>query len=127
MQRTHPRPPETPHPTDTPAQAAWDWGPYEAAVTRWADLTGQAPPHPVLPGPRGKPRLNPAFVEWMMGLSTDPGWVTAVPGIPRGAQLRALGNGVVPQQALHALRELAADTTATGATNLLTRHVAATT
>lgn len=31
-----------------------------------------------------------------MGL--PPGWVTALP-IPRTAQLRALGNGVVPQQA----------------------------
>lgn len=37
------------------------------------------------------------------------GHVTAVPGIPRGAQLKALGNGVVPQQAAHALRMLLAD------------------
>ena len=36
-----------------------------------------------------------------MGL--DPGWVTAV-DIPRAAQLRALGNGVVPQQAAFAVR-----------------------
>jgi DNA (cytosine-5)-methyltransferase 1 len=36
-----------------------------------------------------------------MGL--DPGWVTAVE-IPRAAQLRALGNGVVPQQAEFAVR-----------------------
>lgn len=26
------------------------------------------------------------------------GWVTGVPAIPRNAQLKALGNGVVPQQ-----------------------------
>lgn len=104
----------------------WNWGPYEPAVTRWTALLGRRPPHPVQPGPHGKPRLNPAFVEWMMGLPTDPGWVTDVPGLPRGAQLRALGNGVVPQQALHALRELGADTAATGTTNLLTAQLART-
>ncbi len=36
-----------------------------------------------------------------MGLPA--GWVTAVPGVPRNAQLKALGNGVVPQQAALAL------------------------
>jgi DNA (cytosine-5)-methyltransferase 1 len=40
-----------------------------------------------------------------MGLPA--GWVTDVPGLPRNAQLKALGNGVVPQQALLALRLLA--------------------
>jgi DNA (cytosine-5)-methyltransferase 1 len=39
----------------------------------------------------------------MMGLPA--GWVTDTP-IPRNAQLRALGNGVVPQQAAAALRML---------------------
>ncbi|MDI2130568.1 hypothetical protein [Yinghuangia seranimata] len=102
----------------------WDWGPYDQAVTRWTTLLGRQPPHPVHPGPRGKPRLNPAFVEWMMGLPTDPGWVTGVPGLPRTAQLRALGNGVVPRQALHAMRELAADTARSGASNLLTSNLA---
>jgi DNA (cytosine-5)-methyltransferase 1 len=34
------------------------------------------------------------------------GWVTEVPGLTRNAQLKALGNGVVPQQALAALRIL---------------------
>ncbi|MET8727060.1 hypothetical protein ABZV81_07715 [Streptomyces parvus] len=37
-----------------------------------------------------------------MGLPA--GWVTAVPGLSRTAQLKALGNGVVPQQATAALR-----------------------
>lgn len=32
------------------------------------------------------------------------GWVTDVPGLNRNAQLKALGNGVVPQQALAALQ-----------------------
>jgi DNA (cytosine-5)-methyltransferase 1 len=39
----------------------------------------------------------------MMGLPA--GWVTDV-DIPRNAQLKALGNGVVPQQAALALRLL---------------------
>jgi DNA (cytosine-5)-methyltransferase 1 len=41
-------------------------------------------------------RLNPRFVEWMMGLPD--GWVTDT-GVSRTAQLKILGNGVVPQQA----------------------------
>ena len=32
------------------------------------------------------------------------GWVTDVPGITRNEALKALGNGVVPIQAAHALR-----------------------
>ncbi|MER0446593.1 hypothetical protein ABR738_18840 [Streptomyces sp. Edi4] len=51
-------------------------------------------------------RLNPTFVEWLMGLPA--GHVTDVPGLSRTAQLKALGNGVVPQQAAHALRSLLA-------------------
>jgi DNA (cytosine-5)-methyltransferase 1 len=39
-----------------------------------------------------------------MGLPA--GWVTDVPGITRNEQLKALGNGVVPQQAAAALRLL---------------------
>ncbi|MET8728728.1 hypothetical protein ABZV81_16375 [Streptomyces parvus] len=39
-----------------------------------------------------------------MGLPA--GHVTAVPGLSRTAQLKALGNGVVPQQATAALRLL---------------------
>jgi DNA (cytosine-5)-methyltransferase 1 len=34
------------------------------------------------------------------------GWVTDTPGLTRSAMLRALGNGVVRQQAAHALRVL---------------------
>jgi DNA (cytosine-5)-methyltransferase 1 len=37
-----------------------------------------------------------------------PGWVTAVEGIPRTAQLRLVGNGVVPQQGAAALQMLIA-------------------
>lgn len=58
-------------------------------------------PAPTETGPKGGQRLAPKFVEWMMGLA--PGWVTDVPDLNRNAQLKALGNGVVPQQALAAL------------------------
>lgn len=43
----------------------------------------------------------------MMGLPA--GHVTAVPGLTRNEQLKLLGNGVVPQQAEHALRLLLPD------------------
>ncbi len=49
---------------------------------------------------------TPAFVEWMMGLPA--GWVTDT-DIPRSAQLKALGNGIVPAQMALALRLLLAD------------------
>lgn len=51
-------------------------------------------------------RLNPQFVEYMMGLPI--GWVTDV-GLPRTQQLKMLGNGVVPQQAKYALELLTRD------------------
>lgn len=83
-----------------------DWGPYAAAIARWERLTRPAP-SPTEPNRAGAPRLAPAFAEWMMGLPA--GWVTAVPGLNRAAQLKALGNGVVPQQAAAALRLLLPD------------------
>lgn len=48
---------------------------------------------------------SPAFAEWMMGLPH--GHVTGV-DIPRAAQLKAIGNGVCPQQAAAALEQLLA-------------------
>lgn len=77
-----------------------DWGPYRPAIERWERATGRPAPLPTAPGRNGE-RLSPAFVEWMMGL--EAGWVTGVPGLSRSAQLRVLGNGVVPQQAAAAL------------------------
>ena len=47
-------------------------------------------------------RLNPVFVEFMMGLPA--GWVTD--HLDRRPALKALGNGVVPQQAAAAIRHL---------------------
>lgn len=48
-------------------------------------------------------KLNAAFVEYMMGLPV--GWVTQA-GLSRAQELKMLGNGVVPQQALYALELL---------------------
>lgn len=80
------------------------FGPYEAAIRRWESILGRPAPEPTVPtGRNGGHRLNPQFVEWMMGLPE--GWVTDT-GISHVAQLKALGNGVVPQQALLALQHL---------------------
>ena len=81
-----------------------DWGKYRPAVQRWARLTRPAPA-PTEPNTKGRPRLNAAFAEWMMGLPA--GHVTDV-GLPRTAQLKAIGNGVCPQQAAAALEQLLA-------------------
>jgi DNA (cytosine-5)-methyltransferase 1 len=77
--------------------AAEKFGQYAAAVARWQPVIGRAAPAPTIDG-----RLSPQFVEWLMGLPE--GWVTDVPGLTRSQQLKALGNGVVPQQAAAALR-----------------------
>ena len=64
--------------------------------------------HPELFGhrfPEARHTLNPAFAEWLMGLPA--GWVTNPEiGLTRAQQLKALGNGVVPQQAQAALTHL---------------------
>lgn len=78
------------------------WGAYEPAIRRWEAVSGRAAPAPTETGPKGGQRLSPRFVEWMMGLPA--GWVTDVPDLGRNAQLKALGNGVVWQQAYEACR-----------------------
>lgn len=88
----------------TPERQHLDWGVYEPAIRRWQHILGRPAPAPTQPGQDGRPRLSPTFVEWLMGLPA--GWVTQVEGVPRTAQLRALGNGVVPQQARNALLDL---------------------
>jgi DNA (cytosine-5)-methyltransferase 1 len=81
--------------------AVMAWGQYAPAVTRWEAVTGRRAPWAT----DDRNRLSPAFVEWMMGLPA--GHVTDVPGLSRTNQLKALGNGVVPQQAAAAIRLLA--------------------
>ncbi len=80
------------------------WGPYATAVDHWEHVTGRPAPAPTEPAPRGLPRLNPWFVEWMMGCPD--GWVTGHVG--RNHAIHALGDGVVWQQGVHAVRELLA-------------------
>lgn len=94
-----------PTPTTSDARdAVVDFGPYTEAVARWEPIIGRPAPAPTRPdGSNGNHRLSPVFEEWMMGLPE--GWVTDT-GIPRAAQMKALGNGVVPQQAALALRML---------------------
>jgi DNA (cytosine-5)-methyltransferase 1 len=82
------------------------WGKYEPAIRRWEQLTRPAPP-PTEPNKNGNPRLAAAFSEWLMGWPD--GWVTdPAIGISRNDQLKILGNGVVVQQAIAALRYLLA-------------------
>ncbi|MDN6657437.1 MAG: DNA (cytosine-5-)-methyltransferase [Acidipropionibacterium jensenii] len=92
--------------TDVPVLTAGDsvFGKYEPVVHRWEHATGMESPVPTELNKNGRPRLNAAFAEFMMGL--PPGWVTQVPGVTRAQQLKACGNGVVPQQAAAALRHL---------------------
>jgi DNA (cytosine-5)-methyltransferase 1 len=80
------------------------WGAYGPAIRRWERVTGRPAPRPTEAGIRGD-RLSPRFVEWLMGL--NPGHVTdPTIGLTRNEQLKALGNGVVPQQAALALTRL---------------------
>lgn len=81
-----------------------NWGKYSPAIRRWEQIAGPAP-SPTEPNKNGNPRLSAAFAEWMMGW--PPGWVTDPDiGISRNEQLKIVGNGVCPQQAVAALRFL---------------------
>ena len=80
------------------------WGRYEPAIRRWEEVTGRKAPAATRPDGRdGAHRLNPELAEWMMGL--EPGWITGA-GLTRTDELKACGNGVVPQQAELALAQL---------------------
>lgn len=83
-----------------PGQPDADWGRFAPAIARWETALGRRAPGAT----DARRRLNPPFVEWLMGLPA--GHVTDVPGLTRTQQLKALGNGVVPQQAEAALRLL---------------------
>ena len=77
---------------------------FEPAVKRWEEVTGMKAPAPTKPdGKDGAHRLSSELTEWMMGLPK--GWVTGL-GLSRKDELKACGNGVVPQQAELALRLL---------------------
>ena len=94
----------SPHPQRDGHNRTIEWGRYAPAVRRWEQLVGPAP-NPTEPNSKGNPRLNAEFAEWMMGLPS--GWVTdAEIGLSRAQQLKAIGNGVCPQQAQAALVHL---------------------
>ena len=79
---------------------------FEPAIRRWEAVTENPAPAPTKPdGKDGAQRLSSEFTEWMMGL--QPGWITSV-GLSRKDELKACGNGVVPQQAMLALKILKA-------------------
>ena len=95
--------------TDTVARAIFnsgevtdtDWGKFEPAIRRWEATIGRPAPEPTKPdGKEGNHRLSSKFTEWMMGLPE--GWITDI-GLKRNDELKACGNGVVPQQAELAL------------------------
>ena len=72
-----------------------DWGHFAPAIGRWERTIGRPAPAPTDDG-----KLSSRFVEWMMGLPE--GHVCGL-GMSRTAELKALGNGVCPQQAALAL------------------------
>ena len=81
-----------------------NWGKFEPAIRRWEATIGRFAPAPTKPdGKDGNHRLSSRFTEWMMGVPE--GWITDV-GLTRNEELKACGNGVVPQQAELALRSL---------------------
>lgn len=98
--------------TDTVARAVFNsseitntnWGKFEPAIRRWENTINRPAPAPTTAdGKDGAHRLSSKFTEWMMGLPE--GWITGV-GLSRNDELKACGNGVVPQQAELALRML---------------------
>jgi hypothetical protein len=85
----------------TLARTETNWGKFEPAIRRWEAIIGRPAPEPTKPdGKDGNHRLSSKFTEWMMGLPD--GWITDI-GLKRNDELKACGNGVVPQQAELAL------------------------
>jgi hypothetical protein len=92
-----------------------NWGKFEPAIRRWEEVLGRPAPAPTKPdGKDGSHSLSSAFTEWMMGVPQ--GWITDC-GLSRNDELKACGNGVVPQQAELALRMLLAGQEITPNTN----------
>ena len=90
--------------TNHAPQLTESWGKFAPAIQQWETITNNPAPPPTIPDGRdGQARLNPQFAEWMMGL--PPGWITDC-DITRNEQLKACGNGVVPQQATLAITRL---------------------
>lgn len=87
--------------------AVTDFAEFAPAIELWSERMGRESPAPTAVNAKGKHQLSARFVEWMMGLTA--GWVTDFDiGLSRAQQLKALGNGVVPQQAAFAVSGLLA-------------------
>lgn len=88
------------------------------ALKRWTNISRRKPPAMFVDTKVGTRRLNPAYVEWMMG--HPKGWTSEIdvdlPGewhlgrpksaLPVETALRLIGNSVVPQQVTMALGRL---------------------
>ena len=92
---------------DAAVSSPVDWGQYGPAIRHWETVLGRRAPAPTLTGPKGGKQLSGQFTEWMMGLPA--GHITGVPGLTRNQQLSLAGDGVVPHQAVAALRHLLTD------------------
>lgn len=80
------------------------WGDYGPAIRQQEAMSRPAPP-PTEPNSKGNQRLSAKFAEWLMFWPA--GWVTdPAIGLSRNDQLRIIGNGVVPPQAVAAFRQL---------------------
>lgn len=83
------------------------WGRFEPAIKLWEQILGRPAPAPTNPdGKDGNHRLSSKFTEFLMGVPE--GWITDA-GLTRNEELKACGNGVVPQQAAMALKILLKD------------------
>jgi DNA (cytosine-5)-methyltransferase 1 len=81
-------------------QGSEKYGKYNDAIVQWEKLTRTSPFPTIEPECT---QINTRFVEWMMGL--DDGYVTSL-GLSRSQELKLLGNGVCPQQAMFAIDSL---------------------
>ncbi len=95
------------HGSRKPVEPDWTvlqrWGRYAEAIVRWEQIVGRPAPAPALLNNMTGPRPSPEFVEWLMGLPQ--GWVTAAwHSLTANQQMMALGNGVLPRQAITALK-----------------------
>ena len=79
--------------------SAFAWDRFGSAIYQWESVLGRSAPDPAV-WRTDRWRLNPMFVEWLMGLPE--GHVTGR-GLSVAQELKLLGNGVVPQQARLAL------------------------
>lgn len=77
---------------------------YWQVVAEWGAKTREEPPTTTKTR-TGRDVIDVRFIEWTMGLPD--GWVTSPEiGLKRADQMKALGNGVCPQQAALALERL---------------------